>query len=169
MVRGEPPRTARETVLQRETIEQILVDKGVSLREIRGVDRRDVTLRKRHDPGASVRRAMASVGRKRGWALPTIPAALATAIGGYTGTVWLLAVGWVLVTLAIAFRYAPEWVYTAPDPITDVTHVREDGMTESELMRRFGIVAEREEYRAEKIEEQRKRQERKAKSRHGRV
>jgi U3 small nucleolar ribonucleoprotein component len=70
----------------------------------------------------------------------------------------------VAVVVAAAVRFAPDYLFERPDAtIYRERHV-EDGLTEPEAMRRFGIHMESEELRAEKIQEERRKAKRKARS-----
>jgi hypothetical protein len=124
-----------------------------------------VSIRRRYDLGALVRRVAAHFGRKvvsGVFGSAGVVAGLAALLDGS----WSVAVvAGALVAASVAVYSAPDWVFEAPDPWFERGSVTSDGMTDKEVMRRFAIATEREAYKEEKREEARKRQERKQKAR----
>lgn len=97
----------------------------------------------------------------------SVASSVAALLAAYTAS-YAVGVVWVALTVATIGAYrAPDFVFEAPDPAFERGKIVEDGLTDREVMRRFAIHTEREDYRAEKIQEERKRSERKAKARQG--
>jgi hypothetical protein len=89
-----------------------------------------------------------------------VTAALA---GLYAPAIFVALVG---VSIAVLFyRNAPDVVFDDPPAKVIPTRSSSPGMTETEMYRRLAIHGEREDMKEEKIERERKRQRRQAKSR----
>ena len=167
MLRGESPRSTHETLLQREIVEFVLSSEaGYSRRDLFGVDRYVVGHEPRHDVAASCRRVLARHGRRK-LAAGVVGMSVVAFVYGAATSSWVgVVVGAVLLALGYYVdRVAPASIFDRPGPVVYRERHVEDGMTEDEAMRRFGIHSEREELRAEKIQEERRKAERKAKSR----
>jgi hypothetical protein len=167
-VRGDPARTVRGRLIQREVAEYILTkDAGLTRRDIHGVERRGRHVERRHDIAATTRRTLGRVGRRRfamGVATLFGTIGIATALGGLESTGLFVAVVGVAVAAAID-RYAPDVVFdgdVAPKAIVVEEH--EPGMSGDEYARRLAIHSKRNEVKEEKIEKRRKEHERKAKA-----
>lgn len=163
-VRGDRPRTADEALVQRDVAEYILNKHGLDHRSIHGVEQDVVTVRRRYDAVANVKRVCAAVGRRRllaALSVTFVTTSVWAVLAGLESTLWLPPI-FALASLAVYL--APDDVFTDPDPAVERGRIVEDGMTDRQVMRRFAIHDERENYRSEKAKEQRKRQERKARS-----
>jgi len=140
-------------VLQRKVGEQVLHDKGLSRQDIHGVDRRTVTLRKRYDIAASLRRACAACGRVRLKGALSVAFAAASFVGVHTASYGYGILGAVFAVAAYATATAPEWVFDDPDPAYERSNTQSGGMTDKEVMERLAIVRERAEHKQELIDE----------------
>jgi len=140
-------------VIQRKVGEQILHDKGLSRRDIHGVDRDTVTVRKRHDFAATLRRACAACGRRRLRRALSVGAVAQTLVAAYTAShvaAMVLVALWVAVGVV---HEAPDVVFEAPAPAYERSNTQSDGMTDREVMERLAIVKERSEYKQELIDD----------------
>ena len=154
-VRGKPPRTAEDALIQREVGEQVLADNGVSRQDIHGVDRDVVAVTERHDLTATVRRACAAAGRVRLRRAVLVAVVANAALAAVTASS-LAFVAFVVSSLAAAaIRGAPDFVFEDPDPEFTLGSIEGDGLTDHEVMRRLEIVQERDKYREELAERER--------------
>lgn len=165
-MRGEPARTADEYRLQGEVAEYLLTTKaGLSRRDLYGEERHGFTVEDRYDVAASLRRTLSRLGRskvRRALSIPFISAGIAAALAG----LGLVAMYAALLAIAVytASDRLPDELFEEPDPAVTRSTTKVPGMHADEVARRLAIHNEREDLRAEKIEEQRRRQERKANS-----
>lgn len=139
--------------------------KGLSHAAIHGFEADTVAVRRRYDLGATTRRVAAHFGRRALSGAFGIAGVVAGVTGGVTGAFGLVALAVASIAASIAVYSAPDWAFDAPDPVFERGSIVADGMTDKEVMRRFAIVTERDAFEAERVEEERKRAERKSKAR----
>lgn len=167
-MRGDPGDTAQDMIINREVAEYLMTkDGGLNRRDIHGERRRGTHVERRHDLAATTRRTLGHVGRRRfamGVATFFGTIGIATALGGLESTgLFVAIVGGVLA--GAIHRYTPDVVFDGDvTPSATVTRSEVPGMKESVYARRIAIHGEREDLREEKIEQERKKRERKAKA-----
>lgn len=144
--------------MNREVAEQVLHEKGLSRDDIHGVDRDTVTVGKRYDIAASLRRVCAACGRRR--VAATVGSAFAfvgvtLALAGFAASASVVAMvagfvgGWI-------YYRAPDVVFEAPDHEWELSKTESDGLSDRDVMLRLAIVRERNEYEKEIREQKRK-------------
>jgi len=123
--------------------------------------------RRRHDLTAVIRRAFASRGRRTvavgvsvvvAAVAATVGLATTVAAGAFVATVGVVVAWWI-------DRHAPDKWFDPPNPVVDVTRSATPGMSEREVYRHLTIHNEREDLREEKIEKERRKRRRQAKTR----
>lgn len=149
-------------MLQTHVAEQVLHGEGLSRQDIHGVDRETVTVRKRYDIAASLRRACAACGRVRLRRALSVAAVGFGVVAAYTASHAFAIVFAALAVAAVGVHRAPDVVFERPDPAFERSNTQSDGMTDREVGLRLAIVNERAEYKQELIDKQQKEAERKA-------
>ena len=140
-------------MLQREVAEQILHDHGLSYEAIHGVDRDTVTVRKRYDIAASLRRVCAACGRVRITAALSVAFVASSFVATYTASYGAGVGAIAFAVAAYAAATAPEWAYEPPGPAFEKSNTQGGGLTDRDVALRLAIVNERAEYKQELIDE----------------
>ena len=156
-------------MIQRHVAEQVLAGEGLSHRDIHGVDRDTVTVSKRYDLAASLRRVCAACGRRRVFGGVSVGAVVAGVVAAYTASVWVAVITIGLALSAFAVLRAPEWAFDRPKPAYAVSNTQSDGMTDRDVALRLAVVNERAEYRQELIDKEQKKAEHDARNESNRV
>ena len=153
-VRGRPARTPEDAIIQRKVVEQLLHENGLSPADIHGVDRDTVTVRKRHDVAATLRRACAACGRRRLTGGLSVAFVATSVVGVHTASYPAGILGAAVAFAAYATATAPEWVFDEPGPGWAVSNTQGGGLTDREVMERLAIIRERREYEQELIDDE---------------